>query len=90
MCVALWELSVGMQPLSSTCFFPPGWRLGLSAKGGGGMGGKGQEGRGGGVDQATYPQAEEVGGGLLVSKDQRSRKEKQRRGLKIGKNRCRY
>lgn len=44
--------------------FPPGWRLGLSAKGGGGMGGKG-EGRE--VDRATtYPQAEELvkGGGL--------------------------
>lgn len=61
---------------------PPGRRLGLSAQGGGGMGGKG-EGRG--VDQATYPQVEELAG--VVSEGQRSRKEKQRRGLEIG---CRY
>lgn len=47
-CVALWELSVGMQPLSlaKNMLFPPGWRFGLSVKGGGGggMGGKGRKG----------------------------------------------
>lgn len=67
-CVSLWELSVGMQPLSTAPHaFPSCWRLGLSAKGGG-EGREGGSGEGsGGVDRALYPQAEELekGGGSL-------------------------
>lgn len=75
-CVSLCGSSVSVCSLSPALhmLLPPGWRLGLSAKGGGGMGGKGGGGSG------NIPRAEEVEGGL-VSKGRRSRKEKQRRGL---------
>lgn len=48
--------------------FPPGWRLGLSVKGGGGGGmeGKGRkgarEGEGRRAERATYPRSKEMGG----------------------------
>lgn len=92
MCVSLWELSVGMQPLSTAPHaFPSCWRLGLSAKGGGGMGGKGgrvgggqRRGRSGNIPPSR---GAGKGGRFLVSKGQRSRQETQSRGLEIG---CRY
>lgn len=59
MCVALWELSVGMQPLSTAPHAFPSWlevgsvceRWRRDGREGGGL----RE-----VDRATYPQAEEL------------------------------
>lgn len=70
--------------LSSTRLPPPGRRLGLSAKGGGGMGGKGEEGRVGGGQRGNIPPSrgggEGRGGGVL---SQRAREAK-RKKIEVG------
>ena len=98
LCVALRELSAGMQPLSSaahTFFSPPGWRLGLSeGKVEGGMGGKGgrkrREGKEGGKRGRSGNVPASRGGGegvvVLVSMGQRSQKEKTRGGFETEGN----